>query len=442
MHNKTIANNISKQKSPAKPSFFLASIICILAATFYMYEFILQVSPSVMTTELMNDFQLNAASLGAVIAFYYYTYTPMQIPAGLLYDRFGSRCVLSIAILICAAGGFFFSVTNSPIMASTGRAFMGVGSAFSFIGALLLVSRWFPSKYFALLAGFVQMMSSIGAIAGEVPLAKSVLLWGWRDTILWLSVFGVFLALLVLLIVRDAPDDVPHLKKGKIHTKKTENELQRLKQVCGQLQTWWIALYSFLVWAPITGFAALWGIPFLVKAYGITTESASVACAMIWIGIGVGSPLIGWWSDKINRRCLPLNVCAIIGIISLSMIIYDTNINMIFLYFLLFAFGLSASGQSLAFGIVKDNNTACVAGTAMGFNNMGVVAGGALFQPLIGFLLHLYWSGHTENGVPVYLAQNYQKAFIVLPLCYVIAVIISLFFIKETYCKYQWLHKD
>ena len=92
----------------AKKSFVLATIICSLAAMFYLYEFILQVSPAVMTKELMHDLSLNAAGLGAMAAFYYYAYTFMQLPAGLLSDRFGPRFLLTIATLICVLGAIFF----------------------------------------------------------------------------------------------------------------------------------------------------------------------------------------------------------------------------------------------------------------------------------------------------------------------------------------------
>src|SRR6185312_6891955 len=211
----------------AKKSFVLATIICSLAAMFYLYEFILQVSPAVMTKELMHDLSLNAAGLGAMAAFYYYAYTFMQLPAGLLSDRFGPRFLLTIATLICVLGAIFFAFTHNVALASTGRFLMGIGSAFSFIGALLLVSRWFPPQYFALLAGIVQLMSSIGAIAGEMPLAAAVNIWGWRETMGWLAVLGVVLAVLIWAIVRDKPDGEEDFEKKPVDNNK-ENEIKRL----------------------------------------------------------------------------------------------------------------------------------------------------------------------------------------------------------------------
>lgn len=416
-----------------------ACIICTLATFFYLYEFILQVSPAVMTNELMRDLHLNAAGLGTLAACYYYSYTPMQLPAGLLFDRFGPRRLITFAVLVCAVGALLFGSTHNVCTASLGRFFMGIGSAFSFIGALLLISRWFPAHYFALLAGLVQLMSSVGAIAGQVTLESAIKNWGWRSTTVNLFFLGALLALLIWTIVRDGPETVA--QHQKFQPAKT-NELQRLKQVCSNQQTWIIALYTFTLWAPITAFAALWGIPFLVENYGITTEAASKASAMIWLGIGIGSPLLGWFSDKIKSRAVPLSLSALLGFISLSIVIYGPQLHTLWLYITLFIFGLGSSGQSLSFGVVQDINHPDVAGTAIGFNNMATVAGGALFQPLIGVLLFHYWNGIMQNGSPHYGAADYQKVLIMLPLCYVVALITSRFFIRETHCKKKYFNES
>ena len=417
-----------------KPSL-LATIICILASCFYMYEFILQVSPAVMTNQLISDLGLNAITLGTVAAFYYYSYTPMQLPAGFLFDRFGPRRLLTGAILTCAVGAFLFGSTSSIAIASAGRFMMGMGSAFSFIGTLVLISRWFPSGYFAFLTGLVELMSSVGAIVGEAPLTIAVEHWGWRQTIITLGIAGVILALLVWLIVRDSPEAVSKGHRFQATSKKTI--LQSFHQVAANSQTWFIALYSFMVWAPITAFAALWGVPFLVVAYGISTKAASTACTMIWLAIGIGCPLLGWWSDKVNLRRMPLKFAASLGVFGLVPVIYMPHLPLLWLYVCLFLFGLAASGQSLAFGVVKDNNHSSVAGTAIGINNMATVAGGALFQPIIGILLHLNWNGVYSNGTPFYSVENYRKAFIVLPFCYLIAFLIGKFLIREPHCPQQ-----
>jgi len=430
-------NSSAKSIYLQKPTL-LAAMICLLASAFYLYEFVLQVSPAVMTHELIHDFGLNAVSLGTMAAFYYYAYTPMQFPAGFLFDRFGPRRLLTAAILTCAIGALIFGISSSVAMASAGRFMMGMGSAFSFIGTLVLISRWFPARYFAFLTGLVELMSCIGAIVGETPLAIAVSHYGWRHTMMTFAILGLVLGLLIWLVVRDSPEVV--LQGNTVQAISRKNILRGLQQVCRNNQTWFVALYSFMVWAPITAFAALWGVPFLVAAYGISTKAASTACTMIWLAIGIGCPLLGWWSDKVGLRGMPLKFAASLGIIGVVPVIYIPHLPIFLLYACLFLIGLAASGQSLAFGVVRDNNHSSVAGTAIGINNMATVAGGALFQPIIGFFLYLYWNGALYQGAPFYNITDYRKAFILLPFCYIVAFLVGKFLIKETYCRPQHHH--
>lgn len=408
-------------------TLFFSYIICTLAALFYLYEFALQVLPSVITNQLMRDLQLDAASLGIVSAFYYYAYTPMQLPAGLLYDRFGPRKVLTIAITLCAIGALFFSLTHDMTMAAAGRFFMGIGSAFSFSGALLLISRWFPKNYFPVLSGMVQFMSAIGAISGQVLLANIAVQLGWRNSVHVLALIGIALAILVAIIVRDYPrtsiNGVEPIKKVGFNN---------VSKVFKSKQTWLIALYSFSVWAPIATFAALWGIPFLVAADAIATHNAACYVAFVWLGVGIGSPLLGWWSEKIKSRCLPLTVVAIAGIIAMVTIIYFPYLNKILVSLGMFLLGVAGSGQSLTFSLINDETDPSYTGTAIGFNNMAIVAGGAVFQPLVGILLHNQWHGAMAHGVPLYSVVEYRSALWVLPLCYLIAAIVSSKFLRES----------
>jgi len=418
---------------------FLAIIICVLASAFYMYEFTLQVSLGVMTNELMQDLGLNAASLGLVSAFYYYAYTPMQVPAGLLHDRFGPRRVMTIAILTCALGALFFSFSTNIVNASAGRFLMGIGSAFSFTGALMLIARWFPPAYFAVLSGIVQLMSSVGAIGGELPLAVAIHHWGWRHSMVHLALFGVALAALVWFIVKDSPSQNTSQKK-RASSINPESISNKFKLVFGRATTWWVAGYSFLIWAPIATFAGLWGVPFLVSAYHLTTAEASMACAAIWIGVGVGSPLSGWISEYMQRRRSILAFCGVLGTVSSLIVIYG-YVSTPMLYLALFAFGLAGGGQSLAFCVVRDNSHPGTIGAAIGLNNMATVAGGAIIQPLVGYLLCVNWDGtYAANHLPLYSVADYHSGLIMIPLCYLLSAIVGSRFVKETYCQQQFAY--
>jgi len=417
----------------AKKSYSIATFICTLAAMFYLYEFSLQVSLGVMTHELMLDMGLNATSLGMVSAFYYYAYTPMQIPAGLLHDKYGPRRMLTVAVLACALGALFFGFSQSMIQASIGRLLMGAGSAFSFTGALLLIARWFPPTYFAVLSGVVQLMSSVGAIGGELPLAVAIRHWGWRDSMLGLAILGLILAYAIWHFVRDFPSN-DHATTSQKIVRHIQEKPQGLKQILQCSETWWIAGYSFLIWAPVTAFAGLWGVPFLVAAKHLSTESASVAIAIIWIGIGIGSPLSGWISEYLQKRSNILTLCGALGLVASVMIIY-VSLPLIALYGFLFVLGLSCGGQSLAFCVVRDISHPSSIGTSIGINNMATVASGAILQPIIGWLLCLNWNGALLDHAPIYSLSDYRIGLLMIPICYALATFISVRRIGETNCQ-------
>ena len=411
-----------------QPSKFDAYLIFFLSATFYLYEYILQVAPSVMADSMMKTFRVSAAGFGIVSAFYFYAYAPMQLPAGLLFDRYGPRKLMTSALTLCAIGSFFFASTDSLMTAALGRFLIGIASAFSFIGVLVLVSRWFPPHQFALLAGVAQLMSSVGALFGEMPLAALVNEVGWRFASFILAFIGLCLAALTWFIIRD----YPHQPTQDRPQRQFKEEWYRLLNVCRHSYTWIIGAYSFTIWTPIAVFAALWGIPYLQQKYQISVLAASGLCSMIWIGIGVGSPLLGWLSDRCSSRRLALGISSVFGLAATLILLYS-HLPTGWMYLVLFFFGFGAGGQTVGFGVVKDNNPLELVGTASGFNNLSVLLGGAIFQPIVGILLQHSKDWIVVNGVPIYTIQSYNQALLVLPCCYLASLIIALFLLKESH---------
>lgn len=413
-----------------------ALLIILLAAIFFCYEFLLQSSPGVITNELLHDFSLNAASLSVLAACFFYAYAPTQLVGGVLYDNFGPRILITIACLICAIGTASFAFGDTFHWLALGRFLMGLGGAFAFVGMLVLVSRWLPEKYFALSAGLLQSLGCIAAICGQVPLAIAVEHYGWRSCFHVLFYAGIIIAICVWLVIRDWPEGNKPVV-DEIHHSPTAGLWLSLTQVFSKSQTYWVAIYSFMIWAPIVVFAGLWGIPYVSTVYNISITHASTVGMMVWIGIGVGSPLFGIWSTAIKNRKVPLAVSALIGLIAAVITLY-VALPLWVMYVVLFIFGVGASGQTLIFALVQDNNPSPVVGTAMGFNNLAVVAGGALCQPLAGYLISLHWSGIIINGVPHYTMADYKYALVLLPISYGIALIISCFFLRESHCKNQY----
>ncbi|MDR3501863.1 MAG: MFS transporter [Legionella sp.] len=418
-------NTHQKEKGSLTTAYF----IFFLAASFYLYEFILQVAPSVMAEPMMKTFGVTGEGFGFISAFYFYAYAPTQLPAGVLYDRYGPRKLMTVAILLCALGSAFFASTDSVFTACIGRFLIGIGSAFSFIGVLVLLSRWFPPHYFAILAGVAQLMSSVGAMFGEVPLAYLIQGVGWRNASFILAFVGFILAAFFWMYIRDYPDQ----QNQKVPGHYLRDEWKRLVAVCKHAHTWIIGSYAFSIWTPIAVFAALWGVPFLQEKFQISVVAASGLCSMIWIGIGVGSPLLGWLSDKIESRRIALITSAVLGLVATLILLYLPGLTYGWAPFVLFVLGLGAGGQTVSFAVVKENNTAEYVGTASGFNNLSVLIGGAIFQPLVGYILQHTNSGHVVNGVHVYSVSGYQTALLVMPLCFLASLLIATFLLKESH---------
>ncbi len=416
-------------KKEAKESLATAYFIFFLAASFYLYEFILQVAPSVMAESMMKTFGVTGQGFGVISAFYFYAYAPSQLPAGVLYDRYGPRKLMTFAIILCAVGSAFFASTDSVLTACIGRFLIGIGSAFSFIGVLVLISRWFPPYYFAILAGIAQLMSSVGAMFGEMPLAALIAHVGWRNASFILAGIGFILAGFFWVFIRD----YPHQQNQTIPNHYLRDEWKRLVAVCRHAHTWIIGSYAFSIWTPIAVFAALWGVPFLQEKFQISVVAASGLCSMIWIGIGVGSPLLGWVSDRIESRRVALIISPILGLSATLMLLYYPSLPYEWSYATLFVLGLGAGGQTVSFAVVKENNTPEYVGTASGFNNLSVLIGGAIFQPLVGYFLQHSGAGRIINGVHVYSIAGYQKALLVMPICFLASLLIAAFLIKESH---------
>ena len=408
---------------PFKSSFSI--IIFGLANLFLLYEMGIQVSPSVMAFQLMLDFEIGAGMLGLMSAVYFYSYAAMQIPAGMLFDRYGPRVLISLATVTCAVGALLFGSTYHMVPASLGRLLMGFGSAFAFIGVLTVAFRWFHPRHFALLVGIAQFLAAVGALGGALPLAQLLKRLDWRTIMIAIATIGFILAALCAFIIRDFP------LGQQVKAPRRYDMYRELKEIIKNLQTWWLALYAFCSWGPIVIFATLWGVPYLNERYQVSSTEAAAACSMIWIGIALTAPFIGWLSDWLLKRRPILIICAALGLLS-SLILFYSQVPYWGVFFLLFGFGVAGAGQILTFAVVKDINRPSITSTAIGVNNMAVVAGGAILQPLVGWILYLSWHGEIVEGVPSYSTGDYLYALTLIPLCYAGALISSLFLIEET----------
>jgi sugar phosphate permease len=406
-------------------------IVWALSAGFFFAEYLVRLEPSITKQQLMQAFHLNATGFGTLSAFFTFSYVVMQIPVGTLVDRFGAHKLMVINSIACAIGCFIFAASVSVWLAETGRLISGIGSAFAFVGTLRLATYWFPANKMGMIAGMTQAAGMLGASVGEGPFAVVVTMIGWRETMNLIGSIILFIGLLILLIVRDKPGKID----GKPEDVKTGTKLTEcLRQVLKNPQSWLNGIFVGLLYAPTAAFAELWGVPFLAETYKISTAVAASGISVIFVGWAIGGPIAGMISDKHKRRKPTMIISAFLSLIILSIIIYTSNLPLWILFTLLFLYGLANTGVAVSYALSSEINIPAVTGTSIAFANMSSVIIGSSFQPIIGTILDKSWDGTMLNGAPVYSLQAYQSALHVLPLCLLLAILIS-FFIKETNCQ-------
>lgn len=401
-----------------------------LGCLFYFYECLLQVSPSVMSTELMADFSVTSHTLGILAGIYFYSYASMQLPGGVLLDYFGPRRLLTIATIICALSTISFGLTNSFLMAYLARLMIGFGSAFAAVGTMKLAANWFSAERFVLLTGIMVTIGMLGAIGGEAPLAFLVDSVGWRQSMIIMGSIGIVLAALIFFVAKDLPvnhhEHLPHIDDEPL--------LASLWTLLKNKQLWLIATYGGLMYMATPVFCGLWGVPFLMNKMHIAKATAANYVSLVFIGWAIASPLWGIYSTRIGLRKPPLYLGCMGALICSALFIFAPIQSPWLVQFLLFGFGLFSAGFLPAFAVAKELCSKRYVATGLSFMNMMNMIGIAIAQPVVGYLLDYYWAGGLVNGVRTYPLSAYTLALGILPLCMLIALFI-LPLIRETYCK-------
>jgi sugar phosphate permease len=415
-------------------------VICGLAAAFYCYEYLLRITPGLIVPYLQQAFSvrgmpLDATAIGHLSAFYYYAYTPMQLPVGLFMDRYGPRWILTIAVLCCALGTALFGTTESYWVAAFGRFSIGFGSAFAFVGVLKLASTWLPANRFAMVSGLTTTLGMVGAMLGDVLLTDLIQKMGWRDTLIYSSYIGFILVPVIWLIVRDAPSDlhrneyqpkpVPSVSYAKLWLE--------IRFSLKNPQIWLAGIVGGLLMTPTMVFPELWGKQYLQTVHQFTEAQSSRAVIMIFLGWAVGGPIAGLISDSIRRRKIPLIIGGLLTTALLLIFLYYPGLNQLEMKVLMFLIGVTSSVEVICFALGRENCPTSLAGTAIAVTNFLVVSF-AIFQVVVAKILDYTWNGDIVDQTKIYSADSYQIAMFVLPAATFIGFLISCF-LKETHCQ-------
>ena len=413
-------------KSATKSTSIFAWLVFIFSAAFLFYKYILQVSPSVMTDDFMRAFDLSGTGLGILVGFYFYTYMVMQIPSGILLDRFGAHKPTALAIFVCACGALLLAKTHNVQTACLARLLMGFGAAFGTTSYMKLASQWFAPRFFPLLSGLFGTACMLGAATAEAPMAIMVNSVGWRSTLLITALIGFALMACFYWVAHPR-----HQSGAQSNHQDSKFQWHYLRDMLKRRSNLSLILYGGLAFTPATVFGGLWGVPFLMSAYSVDKATAANSVSLVFFGFALG----GFLAGLIGKSCQRLKPMMIIGTtvatVLLTVVIYVPHLPYSWASCCLFLYGLFSAGYLMAYPVAKNINAQAIVGTVIGVFNMGDPLCGAIADPLVGKILDMHWHGKMVHDARVFDVSAFHAAFSVI-ITYLILAVLCCFFIKET----------
>lgn len=417
--------------TPRQKQFALAAVVAA-----YMLSFFHRFAPAGIAQDLAAAFETSATSLGALAATYFYVYTLMQVPTGILADTLGPKRLLVGGALIASAGSVAFGFADSLDGALVGRTLIGLGVSVTFIAMLKLLAIGFDERRFATLTGLCMLIGNFGSILAGAPLAWATQAAGWRQVFVVVGILSVALAFASRAWVIETP-------AGKVDRTAW---LSGLVSVLKNRATW----PGFFANTGLSGafftFAGLWAVPYLTQMHTMSRATASNHVSIYFLGFAVGSALWGRVSDAVGRRKSVALAVSGLHVLGWGVWLWatwraDGALPLAATYGLCIMMGLATAGFTLSWASAKEVNPPQLSGMATSVVNVGIFLGPAILQPMVGWLMERTWDGRMEAGVRIYSAGDWRNGMLLLTAAAVAGWIATLF-VRETGCRNIWKNGD
>jgi MFS family permease len=419
MHTHSSRSNIRK----AYLAWFAASL-------FFFYQYILRVSPGVMVTDLRRDFHMTAEQFSSLGALYLYAYSLLQIPLGVLIDRWGVRRTLLSSVFLCIAGTLMLGSADSLIVVQLSRLLIGAGSACAFMSALKVAADGLPAGRRGFLMGATLTLGTIGPLVAGKPLVGFIESLGWRQTVLFTAVLGFVVFLIAYVLLRPPP----HAASSEDHVPHDIRQLTR--SIVHILRDRGIMIYAILaigLYTPLSVLADLWGTAFLMQKFDLSRSAAATASMMMYLGLAMGSLFLPWACEKWNLQIRAVQTCGLAIFAIFGFLLFGPGVQLWLLTLLLIVLGFFCGAEMLCFSGAVTYATASNSGLIIGVVNTFNMLGGALLQQAIGALLDMQWQGALDvNGVRTYATHEFVMALSLLVAVIVLCFLMSLRLSSQT----------
>lgn len=358
----------------------------------------------VAAIDAADRFEAVAAEVSIAAVLQVVVYAALQIPVGLLVDRFGARPMLLLGAVGMAMGQLVLAVAPDLLVAGAGRMLVGAGDAFTFISVVRLLPLWFAGRLVPQLVQLTGMLGQLGQIAAAVPFAFLLHTAGWRSAFLVASGLSILaIAVLAVTVRRREPT-------GSTAPVPVERTLSRLAAALGRPGTrlgFWV---HALAGGPPTVFAILWGYPFLTEGLGLEVGVAATVLATPVLANVLAAPAIGWLVSRFpfRRTNLVLAVAAVVAGTWIVLLAWPGSPPLWLVVLFFFVVGLGGPASLVGFDLARSFNPGHHLGSATGIVNIGGFLAGFVGMLLVGVLLDVGRSA----GLGGYSLDAFRLAFL------------------------------
>lgn len=406
----------------------------LLGTLCYFYQFVFRTIFGTLGDDITAKFQLSVTDLSTFFAAGMLAYPLMQIPAGILLDKYGPRKMLTVAMACLSVGILLVSMTHSFPLAIFGRVLMGVGSAFGFIGTSKIVTVWFPLRMMGFLLGATVFLGGMGGAFSKQLYNALPREWDLNQSLLSMGLCGILLSVFIAMLLREKKNPSAG-SAGALPIKKT-TFVEDLRLILTNKQILIAALFTFFGYLPISIIADSWGPIAFQKMFGVSKELGDQTVTYFYVAFALGSLFYSSIVSTLSKIRYVLFVEFSLSLLFIYLLVMHPDIGQQNFFgipgFLILSslVGFNLGGIALAFPIGCSHASKEISATIVGVMNMLCMVSGGVFSKLIGYLLVFYWDGVTaQDGSPVFSAATYQSALKPLILTSVLAVVL-LFFIK------------
>jgi MFS family permease len=403
-----------------------------LGAAAFFLSFFHRVAPGALAQELTAAFAVSGATLGALAATYFYVYSVMQLPTGVLVDTLGPRLVLTVGGVIAGTGSIMFGCAESLSGAAVGRTLTGLGVSVAFVCLLKLNANWFEEGRFATLSAFGNAIGIVGALLATAPLAWLITVASWRSVFVAVGVASLGVAAATWFLARDHPES-GKAEQGPA-SPHTGHWWQGLKEIARNRATWPAFWVTFGISGSYMSFIGLWAAPFFRQAYGMPAVAASRHTSLMVVTSAISLAAMGVISDRLRRRRPLITGSALLFLGCWAA--WLIGIAPGYTYLMAGIMGLCMTGFSLAWACAKEVNRPRYAGMAISVANTGGFLAAGILQPLVGWVLDVS-AGGVANATTI---EHFRPALATLA-CFTFIGFTGSLFIRETHCRNIWVER-